>query len=104
MMKARWSLLLLFLINVQAMGQQQATFAQYMFNGLAINPAYAGQHKALSASVLSRFQNIGLPGAPSTHTFCIHAPLVNQRIAVGALFVHDKIGVISQTGFNGIYA
>jgi type IX secretion system PorP/SprF family membrane protein len=103
-MRSPWHLLFLLLVNVQAMGQQQATFAQYMFNGLAINPAYAGQHKALSASVLSRFQNIGLPGAPSTHSFSVHAPLVNQRIAVGALIVHDKIGVISQTGLNGIYA
>jgi type IX secretion system PorP/SprF family membrane protein len=97
-------LILSFTISVAAAAQQQATFAQYMFNGLAINPAYAGQHKALSASVLSRFQNIGLPGAPTTHSFSVHAPLVNQRIAVGALVVHDKIGVISQTGVNGIYA
>jgi type IX secretion system PorP/SprF family membrane protein len=97
-------LILSFTISVAAVAQQQATFAQYMFNGLAINPAYAGQHKALSASVLSRFQNIGLPGAPTTHSFSVHAPLVNQRIAVGALVVHDKIGVISQTGVNGIYA
>jgi type IX secretion system PorP/SprF family membrane protein len=95
---------LFLIIALQSSAQQQATFAQYMFNGLAINPAYAGQHKALSASVNSRFQNISLPGAPTTHSFSLHAPLVNQRVAVGALFVRDKIGVISQTGFNGIYA
>jgi type IX secretion system PorP/SprF family membrane protein len=97
-------LLLFSILPVTAFAQQQATFAQYMFNGLAINPAYAGQHKAVSASLLSRFQNIGLPGAPTTNSFSVHAPLVNQRIAVGALIVHDKIGVISQTGVNGIYA
>ena len=95
---------LLFISVASASAQQQATFAQYMFNGLAINPAYAGQHKALSVSVLSRFQNIGLPGAPTTHSFSVHSPLVNQRVAVGALFVYDNIGVISQTGFNGVYS
>lgn len=84
--------------------QQEATFAQYMFNGLAINPAYAGQHRALSVNVLSRFQNVGLPGAPTTQTLSVHSPLANQRFAVGALFIHDKIGVISQTQFSGIYA
>jgi type IX secretion system PorP/SprF family membrane protein len=84
--------------------QQQATFAQYMFNGLAINPAYAGEHKALSLSLLSRFQNIGLPGAPNTQSFAIHSPLVNQRFAIGALVVHDRIGIIDQTGVNGIYS
>jgi type IX secretion system PorP/SprF family membrane protein len=84
--------------------QQEATYAQYMFNGMAINPAYAGQHRALSVSVLSRFQNVGLPGAPTTQSLAVHSPLVNQRFAVGALFVHDKIGVISQTQFSGVYA
>lgn len=84
--------------------QQQATFAQYMFNGLAINPAYAGEHKALSVSVLSRFQNVGLPGAPNTQSVAIHSPLVDQRFSVGALVVHDRIGIIDQTGVNAIYA
>jgi type IX secretion system PorP/SprF family membrane protein len=96
---------LFFLVCViPSRAQQEATYAQYMFNGLAINPAYAGQHKALSLSVLARFQNVGLPGAPTTQTFSAHSPLANQRFAVGALFVHDKIGVISQTQFSGMYA
>ena len=94
----------LLLIALDVHAQQEATYAQYMFNGLAINPAYAGQHKALSISVLSRFQNVGLPGAPTTQSLSVHSPLANQRFAVGALFVHDKIGVISQSEFSGVYA
>ncbi len=90
--------------SLTAQAQQEATYAQYMFNGLAINPAYAGQHRALSVSILSRFQNVGLPGAPTTQSLAVHSPLTNQRFAVGALFVNDKIGVISQTQFSGIYA
>ncbi|MEP2671111.1 MAG: type IX secretion system membrane protein PorP/SprF [Cyclobacteriaceae bacterium] len=84
--------------------QQQATFSQYMFNGVAINPAYAGTHEALSVSLLTRFQNVGLEGAPTTQTLSIHSPLVNQRMAVGLMVVHDKIGIIGQTGVSGIYA
>lgn len=91
-----------FIQNVGA--QQQATYAQYMFNGMAINPAYAGHHGALSASFLSRFQNVGLNGAPNTQTFSAHSPLLNQRMAVGFMVIHDKIGVIGQTGINGVYA
>ena len=94
----------LLLWTLRARAQQEATYAQYMFNGMAINPAYAGQHRALSVSVLSRFQNVGLPGAPTTQSLSVHSPLANQRFAVGALFVHDKIGVISQTEFSGVYA
>jgi type IX secretion system PorP/SprF family membrane protein len=84
--------------------QQQATYAQYMFNGLAINPAYAGSQEALSVNFLSRFQNVGLPGAPNTQTLSIHTPIAGQRFAVGFLAIHDKIGVISQTGISGVYA
>jgi len=84
--------------------QQQATFSQYMFNGLAINPAYAGSHDVLDASFLTRFQNVGMPGAPNTQTLAMHAPLVNEKVALGFLVVHDKISVIGQTGVNGIYA
>ncbi len=92
------------IMNGLVFGQQQATFSQYMFNGLAINPAYAGSHDALSVNLLTRFQNVGLPGAPNTQTLAIHTPLVNERIAVGLLVVHDNIAVINQTGINGIYA
>lgn len=105
MMYLPYLLFFLFLLTgLPIAAQQEATYAQYMFNGLAINPAYAGQHEALSVSALSRFQNIGLPGAPTTQTFAIHSPLMKQRFAVGALFVHDRLGVIDQTEFSGIYA
>ncbi|HCR55279.1 MAG TPA: hypothetical protein DIW27_12735, partial [Cytophagales bacterium] len=92
------------LVSIDTSAQQQASYAQYMFNGLAINPAYAGSHEALSVSFLSRFQNVGLEGAPNTQTFSAHSPLVNQRMAVGLMVIHDKIGVIGQTGINAIYA
>lgn len=98
-------LTLIFLFGVGVMqAQQVATYSQYMFNGLAINPAYAGQHKALSTSVLARFQNVGLDGAPNTQTFTAHSPLLNQRAAVGMLVIHDKLSVISQTGIHLSYA
>ena len=69
-----------------------------MFNGLAINPAYAGSHESVSISALAREQWTGLEGAPSTQTFGIHTPFVTQRIGLGLLLVHDKIGVTEQTG------
>ncbi|HEY0743339.1 MAG TPA: type IX secretion system membrane protein PorP/SprF [Chryseosolibacter sp.] len=104
-MAATARIVVIFMLSAQSVSaQQQATFAQYMFNGLAINPAYAGEHKALSFSILSRFQNIGLPGAPNTQSFAVHSPLVDQRFSIGALVVHDRIGIIDQTGVSGVYA
>lgn len=87
-----------------AKGQQTASFAQYMFNPLAINPAYAGSHNLLDASFITRFQNVGLEGAPSTQTFAIHTPLWIKSLSAGALIIRDKIGVISNTGVHGIGA
>jgi type IX secretion system PorP/SprF family membrane protein len=75
-----------------------------MFNGLAINPAYAGSHNALSATALARFQNVGLRGAPNTQTFSAHSPLVNKRVAVGLMIIHDQLSVINQTGIHVSYA
>lgn len=87
-----------------ASAQQVATYAQYMFNGLAINPAYAGSHDALSATVLGRFQNVGLRGAPNTQTLSAHSPLSNERVGVGLLIVNDQLGITNQTGIHAAYS
>jgi type IX secretion system PorP/SprF family membrane protein len=85
-------------------GQQQVMFTQYMFNGLALNPAYAGSHETVSLSALGRKQWTGLDGAPSTQTFSIHSPIRKQRMSIGFLFLHDNIGVTDQTGTYASYA
>lgn len=84
--------------------QQQHMFTQYMFNGLAINPAYAGSHEALSVTVLSRLQWVGLEGAPSTQTLAIHGPLKKDHIALGGLIVRDNIGVTTNHSVYGSFA
>ncbi len=84
--------------------QQQVMFTQYMFNQLAINPAYAGSHKTLSVTALARKQWAGLEGAPSTQTLSVHSPIKNQRIGVGLLLVNDKIGVTKQTGLYNSFS
>jgi type IX secretion system PorP/SprF family membrane protein len=92
------------LFSSLASAQQAATYSQYMFNTLAINPAYAGSHEALSVTALGRFQNVGLPGAPNTQTFSAHTPLINNRVGIGLLVIHDELSVIAQTGVHFSYA
>jgi type IX secretion system PorP/SprF family membrane protein len=75
-----------------------------MFNGLAINPAYAGSHNSLDLSVLSRFQSVGLEGAPRTQTFTGHTGIMDKKIGLGFLVINDEIGVTQQTGFYLSYA
>jgi type IX secretion system PorP/SprF family membrane protein len=96
--------LFVLLLSSMVSAQQTATYSQYMFNTLAINPAYAGSHDALSVTALGRFQNVGLSGAPNTQTLSVHSPLVNSRVGVGLLVIHDELSVIGQTGVHFSYA
>ena len=95
---------MIFLSFTGVQAQQEAMFTQYMFNGLALNPAYAGSHEALSTTFLFRDQWTGLPGAPSTQTFSAHSPIRDGKIALGLQFIHDKLAVFQQYGLNGAYA
>jgi len=85
--------------------QQQVMYTQYMFNGLAINPAYAGSYGAVTSTFLAREQWVGLDGAPSSQTFSIHSPINNTESAnVGAILTHDKIGVTNSSAAMGVYS
>ena len=87
-----------------AYGQQQAMYTQYMFNGLAINPAYAGSQESLSLTALARKQWAGFGGAPSTQTFSAHGPLRNEKVGLGLLLARDQIGETEQYGAYAVYA
>ncbi|UXP31767.1 type IX secretion system membrane protein PorP/SprF [Reichenbachiella agarivorans] len=89
-------LLCIMMTGASTYAQQQGMFTQYMFNGLAINPAYAGSHETLSLTALTRYQWVGFDGAPNTQSFSAHAPFKKDRIALGLQLYNDNIGV-SQT-------
>lgn len=84
-------------------GQQQPLYTQYMFNGLALNPAYAGSSDALDLTVLGRWQWAGIEGAPDTRTFSAHTP-VAEKAALGLLVLNDEIGVSNRWSVYGSYA
>jgi type IX secretion system PorP/SprF family membrane protein len=91
-------------ITTSAVAQQQVMFTQYMFNQLAINPAYAGVHDGISASMLWREQWVGFEGAPSTQTISLHSPLNYRPVSLGLVLMNDKIGVTTQHGAYASYA
>ncbi|MGD1842422.1 MAG: type IX secretion system membrane protein PorP/SprF [Thermonemataceae bacterium] len=84
--------------------QQDAMFTQYMFNTLAINPAYAGSNEVITATGLFRRQWVNIDGAPTTGTFSIDAPLLNEKVGVGLNIVADQIGITSTVGVFASYA
>lgn len=88
----------------QAIAQQEAMYSQYMFNTLAINPAYAGSRNVTSATALYRSQWVGIQGAPTTATFSIDAPIDNKKIGLGLQVFNDRLGITNTTGAFGSYA
>jgi len=107
MLSTRKHLLLLVLAFVFPMciqAQQEPMYSQYMFNGLAFNPAYAGSREALSISGLFRKQWVGFSGAPTTQTLSMHLPSFNRRHGFGVSVVNDQISYLGQTWLNADYA
>ncbi|MGZ3901161.1 MAG: PorP/SprF family type IX secretion system membrane protein [Bacteroidia bacterium] len=93
---------LFFTLNVWA--QHNSDYAQYMFNGLLINPAYAGSHEALSVTALYRKQWLGINGSPVTASFGAHAPIGNKKTNVGLILSNDRFGIYDHKKLNLVYA
>lgn len=72
--------------------QQLPQFTQYMYNTIAINPAYAGSRESLSVVALHRSQWSGFEGGPQTLTASIHSPMRNDRVGLGLSFINDQLG------------
>ncbi len=89
------------LFGVQAQFTPQ--FNTYIYNGLAINPAYAGSRECLSITAVHNSQWVGLNGAPTTDYLSLHTPLKKNH-AIGLNMFNDRIGIQNHTGFYPSYA
>ncbi len=80
-----------------ANAQQDAMYTHYMYNTLAVNPAYAGSREALSITGLHRSQWVGFEGAPITQTLTVHTPVLTKNIGLGLSVINDKAGPTNMT-------
>lgn len=92
-MKRIYYTLILMLLSLTGFSQQYASYTQYMFNGMSINPAYIGSHDALSFTALGRWQWVGMEGAPNTQTFSVHSPIRSKNMGLGLQATRDEIAV-----------
>lgn len=86
-------------LGTALVAQQDPQFTQYMFNLLALNPAYAGSAERVSMKALTRHQWVGFTGAPTTQTLTVHSPLVHESLGIGGTIMRDSHGPVTQYGF-----
>jgi len=84
--------------------QQDAEYTQYMFNGLVLNPAYAGSRGGLSATAIYRNQWVNIPEAPRTFSIAGHTPIGDSNSAVGLWLESDQLGVHDKIRLYASYA
>ncbi|MCC6683748.1 MAG: type IX secretion system membrane protein PorP/SprF [Bacteroidia bacterium] len=72
--------------------QQQPMFTQYMYNGLLINPATAGNKMAVEFNALYRKQYVGFEGAPKTQSFSVSSPIRSKNIGLGLKVMNETLG------------
>ena len=88
----------------KAYAQQDPQYSMYMFNGLSVNPAYAGSRERLAILAVYRDQWTGFKGAPRTFTAAAHSPLLNDRIGLGLAVTSDNIGVENAVNITASFA
>lgn len=96
-------LLLLLLSTLSVYAQQNPQFSQYLFNGVVINPAYAGSKGYLNLNALYRKQWAGLDNTPSSQTISADGPLINNA-SWGVFLSNDQIGYQRNSSLYGSFA
>jgi len=101
----RYILLLLIAFSfAKGYGQQTVQFSQYVFNGLAVNPAYAGYKQDWTLNLSSRLQWTGISGAPKTSTVSADGLTNNSNIGLGIIATSDILGPQNTSSLYANYA
>lgn len=105
MKSLKWSLLIGgMVLGLSAGAQQRALTSTYPFNGLLLNPAYAGSLNVLSVIAVHREQWVNVDGAPTYQAFTAHTSFNENRVGVGLQATRDVVGATESTSMYGSYA
>lgn len=103
-MKKHLLILFFLAMMLRVSSQHTSNYVQYMFNGLIINPAYAGSQEALNMTGLYRKQWMGVSGAPTEAMLSLHSPLKNKNVSLGGNLQDSQFGLFNHTKLNLVYA
>jgi type IX secretion system PorP/SprF family membrane protein len=84
----------------EASAQTEPMYSQYMYNMVAINPAYAGSRGVIGLNYFGRSQWSGISGAPKTNSVTLDGVTSNGVFGVGMQLYNDQIGVFKTNGAN----
>jgi type IX secretion system PorP/SprF family membrane protein len=96
--------LLTMVVSRATFGQQLPQFSQYIFNGLHINPAYAGYKGEPYIQSTYRSQWVNFPGAPETFTVTADLSANEGTMGFGLSLMSDNLGPAKTTGGLLTYA
>jgi len=100
-----FTLLILFTgLTNRVLAQQDVQFTQYVFDGLAVNPGYAGYKEVTNAHILYRDQWTGIEGSPKTLTASIDGVTNDKRMGLGFQVINDQLGAENNLSAFASYA
>jgi type IX secretion system PorP/SprF family membrane protein len=92
--------LAVFETSTAVFAQEDSQYTNYMYNTIAINPAYSGSRGVMSVFGMHRNQWMGFDGAPITNVVSINTPIYESNLGVGISFVNDKIGPSTENSIS----
>ena len=93
-------LIILFLLSFsfQSKAQELTNYSLYQQNNYLFNPAITGNDGCINAFVNTRFQWVGINGAPAIYTFGMHG-FLTKSMGLGIFIANDK-----HSNFNNLNA
>lgn len=88
----------------KAMAQQDAQFSQYIFNGIYINPAYAGYRELTNVHAFYRNQWTGFNGAPKDVSIAVDGSANDGNVGLALQIASDRLGAQDEVSAYGNYA
>ena len=85
-------IILLLFVAVNCAAQQDAQYSQYIFNGIYINPAYAGYRERININASYRNQWTGIEDAPRSFSLAADALLPNERVGLSLILNAEQLG------------
>jgi len=103
-MKKLRAIIIIVMLSGAMFGQHSSLTSNYLFNLFAVNPAYAGQKRALDMSLFYRKQWVNFSGSPQTINMLGSLEIKPKNLSLGFQVQNDKIGLTSTSNAKIAFA